>query len=140
MAFHAKFESVPPKTLFLENIYHWQNQFSFDWCNSRISQVYKSAVIEQLFKFNFLFFSKKLFFLIDFESDLLEKFEQRKNEYVFSKNFFFQKFSHKLQPRSLDVTRSQESHIMSLNLRSSNNILFQIYAFFTFYIWYEYLK
>ena len=37
-----------------------QKSISFDWCYSRISQVCKSAVIGQLFKFNFLFFQKKV--------------------------------------------------------------------------------
>ena len=62
LAFYAKFESVPLKNFFRKISYLCKNQFSFDQCYSRISQVCKSAVIGQLFKFNFLFFSKKVRF------------------------------------------------------------------------------
>ena len=62
LAFYAKFWNVPHKKFFWKIFIWCKNQFYFGWCYSRISQVYKSAVIWQLFKFNSLFFSKKSFF------------------------------------------------------------------------------
>ena len=38
-----------------------KSKIFFDWCYSRFSRIYKSAVIGQLFKLNFLFFSKTNF-------------------------------------------------------------------------------
>ena len=62
LAFYAKFESVPLKIFFRKLSDICKNQFSFDWWYSRISQFYKSAVIRQLFKVIFLFFSKNCYF------------------------------------------------------------------------------
>ena len=62
LVFNSKFEPVRLKIFFRKLSDICKNQFSFDWWYSRISQFYKSAVIRQLFKVIFLFFSQNCYF------------------------------------------------------------------------------